>query len=100
MGIPWLYSVNAQLSIRHSKIEVGDPSIGETVREVVGLELVYCHDHNLLMYPNGVLADFMVARPHHHRTPHVTVEEFDSSESSSSEESEDELSDVEDPDFQ
>lgn len=72
--------------------------MGETVRKVVGPELVYCHDHNL-MYPKGVLPDSMTARPHPHRTPHATVEELDSSESSSSEESEDELSDVEDPDF-
>lgn len=99
LGIPWLYSVNAQLSIRRSKIEVGDPSMGEIVREVVGPELVYCHDHNLLMYPKGVLPDSMTARPHHHKAPHVSVEELDSSASSSSEESEDELSDVEGPDF-
>lgn len=51
------------------------------------------------MYPKGVLPDSMTARPHPHRTPHATVEELDSSESNSSEESEDELSDVEDPDF-
>lgn len=99
LGIPWLYSVNAQLSIRHSKIEVGDPSMGETVRQVVGPELVYCHDHNLLMYPKGVLPDSVTARPHPHKTLLATVEELDLSESSSSEESEDELSDVEDPDF-
>lgn len=99
LRIPWLYSVNAQLSIRHSKIEVGNPSMGETVCEVVCPELVYCHDHNLLMYPKSVLPDSITARPHHHRTPHATVEELDLSKSNSSEESKDELSDVEDPDF-
>ena len=88
------------MSIWHSKIKVGDPSIGETIREVVGPELVDCHDHNLLMYPKDVLPDSMTARPHHHRTPHATVEEHDLSESSSSEESEDELFDIEDLDFQ
>ena len=78
LGMPWPYSVNAQLSIRHSKIKVGNPSIGETIHEVVGPELVYCYDHNLLMYPKDLLPDSIAAQPYHHRA-HTAVEESDSS---------------------
>lgn len=99
LGIPWLYSVNAQLSIRHSKIEVGDPEIGEAVCAVIGPELVYCHDHNLLMYPKGILPDSMASVGRHVPSGSLLKEEPGSSDSCSSKESEDDLSDVEDPDF-
>jgi hypothetical protein len=85
LGLPWLYSVDASISIRKSKITIGDVSIGETVREVVGPELVFCKDHNLLMYPKSAMASSG-------KMP--TVE--DESDSSSSDSSDD-LSDVEDP---
>ncbi len=74
-----MYSANVELSIWHSQIEVGDPNIGEAAREVVGPELVYCQDHNLLMYAKGVLPDSMTVRPHYHKASYATV---DSSESS------------------
>lgn len=53
LGIPWLYSVNAILSIRESKTEIGDPTLGEQVREVEGPELVFCNEHDILMYPKS-----------------------------------------------
>ncbi|SLM37975.1 Ribonuclease H-like domain [Lasallia pustulata] len=59
LGIPWLYSVNAIIGIRGSKIEIGDPLQGEAVREVVGPELVFSQDHNLLMYPKAILTPTM-----------------------------------------
>ena len=55
LGIPWLYSVDGQISVRQSRILVGDASIGEQVRAVTGPELVFCKDHNLLMYPKNAL---------------------------------------------
>lgn len=45
LGIPWLYSVNAEISVRNSTIKIDDPSL-EEVRDVVGPELVFCNDHN------------------------------------------------------
>lgn len=99
LGIPWLYSVNAQLSICHSKIEVGDPEIGEAVCAVVGPELVYCHDHNLLMYSKGILPESMASVARQVPSHLSPKEESSSSDSYSSEESEDDSSDVEDPDF-
>ena len=60
LGIPWLYSVNAIIGIRGSKIEIGDPAAGETVRDVIGPELVFSQDHNLLMYPKAILTPHMV----------------------------------------
>ena len=87
LGLPWLYSVDARISIRQSTIMIGDATIGEKVRSVVGPELVFCKDHNLLMYPKSALA-----------VPGRIVEEIEDasdSESSSSEE-EDDLSDIED----
>ena len=88
LGIPWLYSVDASISIRLSTIFVGDRTIGEEVREVVGPELVFCHDHNLLMYPKAAMMQSL---------PQATVEEIDESASSSeSSDSGDELSDIDD----
>ncbi len=92
LGIPWLYSVDASISIRLSTIFIGDRSIGEQVRGVVGPELVFCKDHNLLMYPKSA----MVATKASSKTyPKATVEEVDSSDSSESSDSGDDLSDVE-----
>lgn len=54
-GIPWLYSVNAQLSICHVKIELRDHEIGKAVCVIVGPEFVYFHDHNLFIYPKNIL---------------------------------------------
>ncbi len=42
--------MNASISIRKFKITIENVSIDETVRKVVDFELVFCKDHNLLMY--------------------------------------------------
>ena len=55
LDISWLYEVNATISIRGSAIEVGDPITDETVRQIVGPELVFCRDHNLIMYLKALL---------------------------------------------
>lgn len=98
LGIPWLYSVNARRSIWSSIIEIGDPSLGEEVRNVVGPELVFCQDHNLLMYPRK----YMPIVQHFSEPVNSTMDvssDSDSLEISSLDESEDKLSDVEDPVF-
>ena len=56
LGIPWLYSVNAKIAIRGSRIAIGDPATGEAVRDIVRPLLVFCKDHNLIMYPKEILA--------------------------------------------
>jgi len=73
LGIPWLWFI-----MRDS---------GEAIREVTGPELVFCEEHNLLMYPKSALAASKAK---------AACAETDS-ESSSSSDSEDDLSDVEDP---
>ncbi len=85
LGIPWLYSVNVMISIRESKIMVGDSSVGEPVREVIGPELEFCKDHNLLMYPKSVMNS--ASKP--------VENDDDDSDTSDSSESGDEISDVE-----
>ena len=86
LGLPWLFAVDAIISIRQSAIMVGDITAGETHRTVVGPELVFCKDHNLLMYPKSALA-----------AP-SRIEEVESQDSSdSSEDDGDDLSDIEDP---
>lgn len=94
LGIPWLWSVNAIIAMRDSKILVGDPSQGEAIREVTGPKLVFCKEHNLLMYPKSALA----AGKAKANAAYVETD----SESSSSSDSEDDLSEVEDskPPFQ
>lgn len=94
LGIPWLYAVDAQISIRRSSIMVGDKSVGEEVREVKGPQMVFCKDHNLLMYPEVVMTT-PKAPATIPKIPKATVEEVDDSSDSSSSESEDDLSDVE-----
>ncbi len=47
--------MNASISIRKFKITIENVSIDETVRKVVDLELVFCKDHNLLMYSKFVM---------------------------------------------
>ena len=88
LGIPWLWIVDAQISIRGSKILVGDTSAGETPRPVQGPELVFCKSHNLLMYPKDVIS------------PPDRVEEVDASEDDEEdddEDDEDDPSDAEEP---
>jgi hypothetical protein len=47
--------VNAFISIRKFKIIIDDVSIDETVREVIDFELIFCKNHNLLMYSKSVM---------------------------------------------
>lgn len=64
---------------------VGDSSVGEPVREVIGPELEFCKDHNLLMYPKSVMNS--ASKP--------VENDDDDSDTSDSSESGDEISDVE-----
>ena len=99
LGIPWLFSVDASISIRMSTIFIGDRSIGEQVRGVVGPELVFCKDHNLLMYPkSAMVASDTVPKA----TQKATVEEVDDSTDSedSDSDSEEDIEEVERKDFQ
>ena len=51
LGLPWLFSINAHISIRESKITIGDPAMEETMRDIIGPEMVFCTEHTLIMYP-------------------------------------------------
>ncbi len=55
LGIPWLFAVNVVISIRNSKIKVGDPTINEESKAIIRTELVFCKDHNFLMNPKAIL---------------------------------------------
>lgn len=55
LGLPWLYAVDALISIRDSSIRIGDSAVGEVPRDVRGPEMVFSPEHNLLMYPKAVL---------------------------------------------
>ena len=105
LGLPWLWAVDARFGIRQSRIDVGDVSKGETVRSVIGPELVFCRDHNLILYPKEVLLQETPSEK-----PRVTFaeeedededeegdeedEEDDGDEKDSDTESEDALSDI------
>jgi len=88
LGIPWLWTVNAIIAIQNSKIMIGDPSSNENVREVVGPELFFCKDHNLLMYPKSIMT-----------ASQANVEDADDSSSESDDDSDsgDDVSMVGDP---
>lgn len=51
LGLPWLFSVNAHISIRESRITIGDPAAGEAMRDIIGPEMVFCNEHTRIMYP-------------------------------------------------
>lgn len=51
LELPWLFSVNAYISIRESQISIGDLSLGESMRDIVGPEMVFCNKHTFIMYP-------------------------------------------------
>jgi hypothetical protein len=55
LRLSWLYSVDAFISIRKSKIIIDDTSIDEIVREMIEPELIFCKNHNLLMYSKFVM---------------------------------------------
>ena len=87
LGIPWLWTVNAIIAIRTSKIMIGDPGAQEYNREVVGPELFFCEDHNLLMYPKSMA-----------KASKATVEtEESSSDDDDDSDSGDDLDDIDDP---
>ena len=88
LGIPWLYSVNAIIGIRGSRIEIGDPAVGESIRDVIGPELVFSKEHNLLMYPKAILTS---NAPNSPDESDEDDEDSDSSVSLSDEEGEDEV---------
>lgn len=75
LGLPWLYSVNAHISIRDSKISIGDPGIGETMRNIIGPEMVFCSEHTLLMYPSKACLKAL--------SEHVSEDKDDANESES-----------------
>jgi hypothetical protein len=67
---------------------IENSSFNENIREVVGPELFFCEDHNLLMYSKSIMT-----------ASHVTVEDADDSsfESDENSDSGDDVSMVEDP---
>ena len=50
----WLYSVDAFIYIRKSTIIFGNINAGETPKNFVGPEMVFCKDHNFIMYLKGI----------------------------------------------
>jgi sulfite reductase beta subunit-like hemoprotein len=58
LRLSWLYFVNAFISIRKFKIIIDDVNIDEIVREMIDFELVFCKNHNLLMYSKFVMTSF------------------------------------------
>ena len=100
LGIPWLYSVDGQISVRQSRILVGDASIGEQVRAVTGPELVFCKDHNLLMYPKTALPRIEAVDSDEEFHEDDAASSSDTSSSDESEEDDVEELDIKVPSFQ
>ena len=47
--------MDVKILIRYFSLIIGDVSLGEEVREVVGPEMVFCKDYNLVMYFKAAL---------------------------------------------
>lgn len=98
LGLPWLYSVNAFISIRSSSIEIGDPALGEGSRLIQGPILVPVKEHNLLLYPQDLID--RLSRPTKQPALPPSVEEVsdtDADSESNSDASSISLEDIEDP---
>ena len=50
LNLSWLYFVDAVISIKQFKIIIKNASKKKSIKEVTESELVFCVDHNLLMY--------------------------------------------------
>jgi hypothetical protein len=80
--------MNVVIFIRKFKIMIEDSSVRETAREMIDSKLVFCKDHNLLMYSKSIM---IISRNLEHSEE---SDEFDSDKNSS--DSENEISDVKD----
>jgi hypothetical protein len=56
LSLPWLYAVNTTFLIRGSSILVSDSAINKIPREIIGPEMEFCKNYNLLIYPKAILA--------------------------------------------
>lgn len=45
-----MYSVDAKISVRHSSLIINNVIIDKEVREVIGPEIIFYREHNLIMY--------------------------------------------------
>lgn len=52
----WLFIVNAHIFIQESRISIKDPSLGESMHDIVGPEMVFCNKHTFIMYPKTAFA--------------------------------------------
>ena len=85
LGLPWLWMVNAHIAIRDSKIYLGDPALNETVREVVGPEMFFSSEHNMLMYPKSLKQSLQS------KQPQVETDDSSSGDDSSSDSDEEDI---------
>ena len=54
--------MNAIISIRLSIIFVGDKAINKQVRGIVNPEMIFCQDHNLLIYSKIAMIIFKISK--------------------------------------
>lgn len=73
--------------------------IGEIVRAIIGPELVYYYDHILLTFLKDILPALMISTFWNTLSKNLPKEKSSLSDSDSFEKSEDNLSDIEEPDF-
>ena len=81
LGIPWLYSMDAKISVRRFTLAVGDITMGEEVREAIGPEMIFCKDHSLIMYPKSAMARRSTENGGSHQLPHFIVPDSSPSDS-------------------
>ncbi len=51
--------MNAYISIRDSKLFLGDLGVGESVREVIRPEMFFSSEHNILLYLKGLKSQLL-----------------------------------------
>ena len=54
LRLSFLYSVNAYIFIRESKIIIDDSTLSEIIREIIDLEMIFCNEHTLIMYSKKI----------------------------------------------
>ena len=57
LKLSFLYSVNAYISIRESRIIIEDSALSEIIRKIIDSEMMFCNEHTFIMYSKKIFKE-------------------------------------------
>jgi hypothetical protein len=93
LRLSWLFSVNAVISVRDSKITIEDSALKEITKNIVDFEMIFCTKHILIMYSKRALINTSTATKK--QKDENEQESFDDDDSSDHDSFENDLSNIE-----